>query len=221
MSQFTEEQLRAIEQQLRCPSGDMGIEVGQRMNNSNKAMIDSTIDSLQLQAKEVVLELGHGNGQHIHQLLEKATPLHYYGLDISTTMHEQALLINQPLMEKHALDFQLYDGVQLPLEDNSIDKIMTVNTIYFWTQPEQLMQEIGRVLRPNGRAIITFAHKSYMEAAATVGELFTIVDRADIQRLVAPTNLEIVEFVDLQDQTTNSLTQLVKRDFCLAILAGS
>ena len=220
MSQFTEEQLRAIEQQLRCPSGDMGIEIGQRMNNTNKAMIDNTIELLQLQAEETVLELGHGNGQHIHQLLEKATPIHYHGLDISNTMHEQAQHINQSLMEEHALKFQLYDGVKLPFEDNTFDKIMTVNTIYFWSEPAQLMQELGRVLKPQGRAIITFAHKSYMEAAATVGELFTIVDKDDIQRLVEPTTLEVVEFVAAYDHTVNTLKQSVRRDFYLAILAG-
>lgn len=218
MSKLTQEQLRAIEKQLRCPSGEMGIDIGKRMNNSNRSMIDNTIDLLQLQAQDTVLELGHGNGKHVHQLLAKATPIHYFGLDISVTMHEQAQLINQSLATKHAINFQLYNGVELPFESCTFDKIMTVNTIYFWKEPIRLMQEIGRVLKPRGKAIITFAHRSYLEAAATVGALFTIVDKADIRSLIEPTPLEIVELIDLHDQTTNSIKQFVRRDFCVAIL---
>lgn len=219
MSNYTEEQLRAIEQQLRCPSGDMGVELGQRMNEFNKAMVLHTIEALELQKGEIVLELGHGNGGHLSHLLQQATQLVYYGLDISSTMHEQAKVMNQQLMQQQSLHFQLYNGLELPFEDNFFDKIMTVNTIYFWEDHSQLMQEIGRVLKPQGTAIITFAHKSYLENSPTVGNLFTLVSKEEVQQWGALAGLTTVKFVDLHDQIENSAQEWVRRDFSLAILA--
>lgn len=221
MSKFTEEQLRAIEQQLRCPSGAMGVEMGQRMNEFNQAMVLHTIRALEMQVEEVILELGHGNGGHLEYLLQQAPELEYHGLDISDTMHEQAKIINQQLIQQQNVDFQLYNGLKLPFEEQFFDKIMTVNTIYFWENHPQLMQEIGRVLKPQGKAIITFANRSYMEASPAVGELFTIVDKEDVQQWASSAGLQVLQFVDLQDQIENSAQEWVRRDFTLAVLSKS
>lgn len=218
MSKFTEKELRAIEQQLRCPDGEMGIEMGKRMNVFNQAMTNSTIDLLALEDKNVVLELGHGNGGHVQSLLQKANNIQYYGLDISETMHEQAKVLNQALVEKQAVDFQLYDGLHIPFEEDFFDKIMTVNTIYFWADAKQLMAELARVLKPQGMAIITFAHKSYLEKMPAAGELFTLIEPTDMIRLAEAAGLKVVGLIDQQDEIENSAKEMITREFCLARL---
>ncbi|MFV0143276.1 MULTISPECIES: hypothetical protein [Empedobacter] len=44
--------LQNLAEQLSCPNGDDGIEVGEQINKSNFGMIKTTIDHLQLQNKE-------------------------------------------------------------------------------------------------------------------------------------------------------------------------
>ena len=58
--------------------------------------------------------------------------------------------------------FLLYDGSNLPLEEESFDKVFSVNTIYFWEDPSHMLSELARVLRPEGRLVLGLGLKSYM-----------------------------------------------------------
>lgn len=51
------------------------------------------------------------------------------------------------------VNFTLYDGVHLPLEDNSIDLIVNRNVLWNMTEPEAVMAEWQRVLSPGGRMV--------------------------------------------------------------------
>ena len=42
---------------------------------------------------------------------------------------------------------------QLPLDDKSLDRILSVNTYYFLNDPDRAYREMRRVLRPHGRAV--------------------------------------------------------------------
>src|SRR5690606_12980542 len=139
-------ELRKLERQLSCPSGKFGLVVGQNMNISNMGMTLSTADLLELEDGNVVLELGHGNCGHLDQLLNKANDLRYFGLEISQTMWEEA---RRNHFDKLA-EFQLYDGVNIPFSDCFFDRFMTVNTLYFWSDPEKLLNEIERILKLGG-----------------------------------------------------------------------
>ncbi len=69
-----------LAKQLSCPQGDDGITVGKLMSQSNQNMILPSIDAVQLENKNRVLEIGHGNCLHLNNLLEKAHKLCYFGL---------------------------------------------------------------------------------------------------------------------------------------------
>ena len=43
---------------------------------------------------------------------------------------------------------------ELPLEDASVDGLITVNTLYFVEDVAAVFRELARVLRPSGRAVI-------------------------------------------------------------------
>lgn len=49
------------------------------------------------------------------------------------------------------------DGVMLPVQDDSQDAVLSVHNLYFWPEPEATIAEIARVLRPEGRLILSFA----------------------------------------------------------------
>jgi arsenite methyltransferase len=42
----------------------------------------------------------------------------------------------------------------LPLDDNSVDTLITLNTVYFISELDAACAELARVLRPGGRAVI-------------------------------------------------------------------
>src|SRR5690606_40822940 len=86
---------RELGAQLRCPSGPDASAVGDLMFASNAEMISRTIDQMNIQPDEHILEIGFGSGKHLPYLFSKVKNLHYYGLEISTAMIKQAEQCNQ------------------------------------------------------------------------------------------------------------------------------
>ena len=215
---WSEEELKEIESQLSCPSGTNGIDVGKSMNEFNISMTLDTIEYLELEHKEAILEIGHGNCGHLDQILAQANQLKYTGLEISETMHQQAMAINESAILKGNIDFQLYDGHNLPFPDDTFDKIMTVNTIYFWEQPQKLIDELARVLKPQGHCIITYGQKVFMQAIPFVGPKFKLYDNDAIQSLVAPSQLHCAQIIDRTEQIKLNSDELVERKYSMAKL---
>jgi len=151
-----------IAAQLAKPSGAMGIEVASKMNESNGEMTRHVIDLLEIKNKELVLELGPGNARFAAYVLEKANDVQYIGADISDVMVEEAKRINQLYCNQGTATFYMVDGVSLPFEDQSIDKVFTVNTLYFWQKPLNTLEELHRVLRPGGLLCVAIRSKSFM-----------------------------------------------------------
>ncbi|WNJ19376.1 class I SAM-dependent methyltransferase [Pontibacter sp. G13] len=212
--QFSAEELQELERQLSCPSGEFGIEVAERMNETNIGMTLSTMDYLDIGNHQSVLELGHGNCAHLPQLLGLAEGVSYAGLEISETMFEAAKTINHSF----SADFRLYDGVSIPHEDEAFDRLMSVNSIYFWEQPDVLMKEIERVLKPGGLCVLTYAEKDFMKDLPFVGTKFKLFGAEEIKQLVASCDLVIQGFESGQDQMEDKLGVTGNRSYSMVKL---
>ncbi len=218
--QFSEEQLKSLAAQLRCPQGEMGIETGLNMNMSNQAMISETLNLLQLPANADVLELGPGNAQHLEALLEQYKTRSYHGLEISQTMCDQAAKRNEHL-DHPGIQFSCYDGLRLPFENESFDTVFTINTIYFWEQPLLLLAEIARVLRPGGKCLLTFAQAAFMQQLPFVQYGFTLYDTERIAALLKGTDLEIEAEWHKEDFPISKTGMKVTRQFTVLQLKRS
>ncbi|MCW5912511.1 MAG: class I SAM-dependent methyltransferase [Cyclobacteriaceae bacterium] len=209
----TEQDLEELASQLRQPTGKKGVEIADMMNETNIRMTYHSISQLNVADGNVILELGHGNGGHLSFLLDKAKNLVYHGLEISGLMHQEAQSINNTFVTTRQAYFHLYDGVAIPFSENTFDRIFTVNTIYFWSNPEVLLSELYRVLKPTGIAAITFAQKSFMEQLPFTQFGFELYDNEKLTRLVSTTAFKILD-TDTQTEYIKSKTgEMVNRAF--------
>ncbi len=158
------EELQALAKQLSCPKGDLGKEIGLRMNQSNFGMILSGIEAIQISENDRILELGPGNAAHVNDIFSLNENLKYIGLEISETMVLEACFNNQVLYGEEKVDFQLYDGENIPFENERFDKIFTVNTLYFWNNPHRLLSEIYRVLSKRGFFVLVYLDKETLDS---------------------------------------------------------
>lgn len=152
-----------IAAQLARPSGEEGIEVGNRMNQSNEQITLDTIDLLDLADGDEILELGPGNAKFAEYAIQKAPNIKYVGADISEVMIDEAHKINSAFCKDGSASFYLIKGDELPFSDECFEKIFTVNTLYFWKNPLKQLEELHRVLKPSGVLCIAIRSKDFME----------------------------------------------------------
>lgn len=215
--EFTKTDWKEVGRQLSCPSGKFGVEVGENMNQTNIGMIESSIDYLALNDYHRVLELGHGNCGHLKKLLSISEGIQYHGLEVSQTMWDVARKANASLKA----DFKLYDGETIPYPDDFFDRIMSVNTIYFWSKPGKLLNEMLRVLKPEGFCVLTFADKEFMKELPFVKERFKLYDKDDLEKLAANSGLMITSSETKTDAVKNQLEEQVFRPYTIAKLKSS
>jgi ubiquinone/menaquinone biosynthesis C-methylase UbiE len=71
------------------------------------------------------------------------------------------------------LELICQNAIQIPLPDDSIDCICTVNTVYFWDRPEAVLAECSRVLQSGGRVVLCNAVLSEQSSDDYPPEYFT------------------------------------------------
>lgn len=192
------ENLKILAQNLANPQGEKGIEIGEMMNATNIGMTLESIKTLLIEDNEAVLEIGHGNADHVKSIVNKAQNIHYTGIDISETMHYEAKRLNEEF--KSQAEFVLYEGKKLPFEDKTFDKIFTVNTVYFWEEPVDFLNEIHRVLKDNGTFVLTFGQRNFMEKLPFTQFDFILYNTDEMEQTVSKSNFKRMKISEKQEE---------------------
>ncbi|HZO75322.1 MAG TPA: methyltransferase domain-containing protein [Ktedonobacteraceae bacterium] len=143
------------DRQHRCPDGIVGWLVGERMGRQHRPETTWTVDLLDIQPTDTVLEIGFGAGQGIKLAAAQACEGHVMGIDLSEDMVRVARRRNAQAARAGRVMLSQGSITALPFEDQQFDKIMTIHTVYFWSESLQAFSELYRVLKPGGRAVIT------------------------------------------------------------------
>ncbi|MDM1553331.1 MULTISPECIES: class I SAM-dependent methyltransferase [Chryseobacterium] len=192
------EELKILAQHLAHPQGEKGVEIGEMMNATNISMTLESIRALLIEDDEHILEIGHGNAGHLKNILSLAKGLKYTGIDISETMYQEAKRLNQEF--KNQADFILYEGTKLPFEDKTFDKIFTVNTVYFWENPLDFLNEIGRVLKDNGTFVLTFGQRDFMEKLPFTAYDFNLYNNKEMEELVSKSHFKRMKTSEKEEE---------------------
>lgn len=99
-----------------------------------------------------VLEVGVGTGL---SLPHYKSDLQVTGIDFSTNMLAKAQAKVQQLNLKHVAELRQMDARVLEFSDASFDTIAAMHVLSVVPEPEKVMAEIARVLKPGGRVVIT------------------------------------------------------------------
>lgn len=140
---------KTLASQLGNPRGLLGKVVAKRLNKFNHPATSGAVEALAVVDGEIVADLGFGGGVGLRLLLATAAS-EVHGVDYSASMVDRA-------RRDFADDrLRLHTGsiTALPLPDDSVDGLITLNTIYFIEDLATAFAEIGRVLQPGGRAVI-------------------------------------------------------------------
>lgn len=216
-----EEFLKEISAQLRKPHGEFGYEVAQKMNESNRAMNLTTINAMELCDNDTVVEIGMSNGFFVSRIIEQAKNITYWGFDHSQEMVEASNALNKKLVEKKHATFEVADIQKLPLENNSINKIFTVNTLYFWDDIKATLNEFRRVLKPDGMLLISIRPEACMKAYPSNKYSFEYFTPNKVSKLLTKNGFSVQKVIEEKEPEVEVMGKKLIPEFAIIIAQKS
>jgi 2-polyprenyl-3-methyl-5-hydroxy-6-metoxy-1,4-benzoquinol methylase len=133
-----------------------------------------------------VADLGCGSGVILSEILMMKPRWLGHGLDISHSAIEYARALARHKRVDDRAQFRAGNIAGLPYEDRSLDLIVASEIIEHMPEPEKVVAEIARVLRPQGKLILTMPVESH-----TPGHIHTLKDGEDLRSLCEQAGLQV------------------------------
>ncbi|WP_102262611.1 class I SAM-dependent methyltransferase [Mesobacillus jeotgali] len=146
-----------IDRQYKTPKGIIGTYIGEKMVRQHKTETNWTLELLNVQKGDRILELGCGAGYAIKLLLKKDLTQEIVGLDISPTIIRSAQFRNKKAIKEKRAKLVQANLNKMPFEHEHFNKVFSIQTMYFWTDIDSTLSEVFRVLKPEGVVILTFS----------------------------------------------------------------
>lgn len=134
----------------RGPLGSVGARMMPTLVRPLYAMMAKELD---LQPDDDLLEVGCGSARLLHE--QASHVRHVAGLDASEIQVGMARRRLADRIAAGTAEIVLGDAMALPWEDGRFSVVGSLNCLKFVPDPQKALQEMRRVLRPGGRAVLT------------------------------------------------------------------
>lgn len=98
-----------------------------------------------------VIDLGCGQGDSIDVLHKIKPDIEWKGVDLEDSSEVR-------LRTRKGKEFIVFDGINIPLNDNSIDLILCKQVLEHVTRPRELLKDVARILKTNGYFVGSTSH---------------------------------------------------------------
>lgn len=170
------------------PKGFLGILAGWLMGRLSVELNTWAVHHLDVQPEDQVMEIGFGPGLGISYISELAFKGLTAGMDPSPVMMRQAKRRNAAAIKSGQVELKEGAMPRIPYDDGKFDKVLSVNNIMLWPQPEASLHEVRRVLKPGGRIAITLCPrwaKTFQDVEDMAQEIIDLVNRAGFMKTTA------------------------------------
>ena len=140
---------------------------------------------LSVQPDDRVLDIGCGTGKLIHGLAEQAGAGYFEGIDFSDTMIAKACRKNRKNIQLGKVKIIKGDFDEMPYENSYFNKVSSVNTIYFWPNPETTARKVSNILKPGGLFIVAFEDIEQLKKKKLNQDRFRFYSADDVKALLA------------------------------------
>ncbi len=138
----------------RKPEGEAGAKMLAGMNEHHGPVTEWALNILKLPGAEKILDIGCGGGATIARLAKLVPESTLAGLDYSPVSVQETLAYNEELVHEGRLQVVEASVDDIPFEENTFDRITTVESFYFWPEPQENLKEVLRVLKPGGQFLL-------------------------------------------------------------------
>lgn len=122
---------------------------GESMEKEHRPIVEPMLAMIKFAPKDTVLDVGCGGGWLVRELVARVPQGRAIGMDLSDEMVDRARHASSSASNA---EFIVGSADAIPREANSVDKVVSVESSYYWPEPAAGIREIFRVVRPSGSA---------------------------------------------------------------------
>ena len=175
-----------------CPQGRMGRVMLSFMNYTHAPLTNWGLKLVDVQDGWTMLDVGCGGGFTIRRLLKRSEGSMVYGIDISEESVAKAKKVNAEVLDKQVF-VTLGSAEKLPYEDGKFNLVTAVETVYFWPNLPNCLQEVRRVLKSGGKFAILVEVVNSDSKWTNVVEGITAYSPEDLKKLLDEAGLTQTE----------------------------
>ena len=162
------------------------------MNYTHAPLTNWGLKLVDVQDGWTMLDVGCGGGFTIRRLLKRSQDAQVYGIDISEESVAKAKKVNAEVLDKQVF-VTLGSAEKLPYEDGKFNLVTAVETVYFWPNLPNCLQEVRRVLKSGGKFAILVEVVDSDSKWTNVVEGMTAYSPEDLKKLLDEAGLTQTE----------------------------
>jgi arsenite methyltransferase len=124
---------------------------GESMEHEHRPIALPMLARMHFDAEDRVLDVGCGGGWLVREIAARVPQGRVTGMDVADEMIERA---RGASAEVRNAEFVVGIVDAIPRDANTFDKVVSVESAYYWPEPARGLKEIFRVTRPGGSAWI-------------------------------------------------------------------
>lgn len=136
------------------PKGIGGKIMVNMMNTGHSSMAEWGFAHIEIENKDVCLDIGCGGGANVKKLLEKSPYGRVTGIDYSEISVKKSQKINKAEIKRKRCKILQGNVMELPFKNETFDVITAFETIYFWPDISEAFKQVYRVLKCGGTFMI-------------------------------------------------------------------
>ena len=184
--------LKSFFSQCARPKGALGRVMLSFMNYTHAPLTNWGLKLVNVQDGWTMLDVGCGGGFTIRRLLKRNKDAQVYGIDISEESVAKAKKVNAEVLDKQVF-ITLGSAEKLPYEDGKFNLVTAVETVYFWPNLPNCLQEVRRVLKSGGKFAILVEVVDSDSKWTNVVEGMTAYSPEDLKKLLDEAGLTQTE----------------------------
>ena len=138
-------------QQCKNPSGMIGSKMTDIWNHTFRNMTHWGLQEIMISNSDIILDVGCGGGMTVNELVNFISGNgKVYGIDISEVAVEKTKRKNKIHIAQNKAKVLQTPIEKLPFFNEMFDKIFAIQTHIYWSNLEDGLSEVFRVLKPHG-----------------------------------------------------------------------
>ncbi len=144
----------------------------ERMAGGHWPRVSQFFDTMALTKGMTALDAGCGSGYLVSHMAEKVGGENAYGVDIAPTMIERAQARYKDTVPSN--NFSVAEAETLSFDENTFDRIVSIEMLYYAHQPQTVVDEWARVLKTGGEIFVMVDYYQENNYSTCWGELLPV-----------------------------------------------